>query len=222
MSRRTTRRDSQRVAGAEALRSPGEALPGASEDSSPGHPSDSSPGHPSTTLPRPPGAFLKRWLILAAVGVLVVGLGLAATMKWEGWPFAATASRPKEESLIDRFARLHNDRDAAAVDLLGPPAVFDEELISEAEAERRVADFCLRSPLAFVEVLPGEPDGKAQRPVKDRFTLVTKGAVRTSSLRTRAETGGVFAGHYQLTNPDVVVEIRGGKIVGVKTVLPER
>jgi hypothetical protein len=125
--------------------------------------------------------------------------------------------------LADFAARLKDDPEAARR-MLGPAAVFDLEPVSEDEAERRAADFYLRAKgLKVIDVLEGVPDGQGKQvPTPGKYTLVTKGLVTTPPQRLKTKTGVDDPRHGNLANPDVIVEIRDGKIVALRTELPMR
>jgi hypothetical protein len=123
------------------------------------------------------------------------------------------ASRRAEEeglSLCRRFADLRNAHDAGADALLGPAVKAPADPISAEEAEGIDADTFLRlDNLHVVEV---------RRDVAGRFLLVTKGAATGEPLRVRSGNE-VNRRQRVMTNPALVVEVRDGKIHGVRAQL---
>lgn len=177
-----------------------------------------------TTLDRPrepvqaPRSYIL--LHLGVTAALLVGVVAAAYTLW--WREAPPEAAPAE--IVQQFARLHTTDRAAALRLLGPEKVFGETPVPEAEAEPYFADHLLRSPrLEVVKVLPGEPDGNRQKPVLGRFTVVTKAPImRTPTLKVRRASGEVWGQDQQIMNPDIVVEVRDGRIIALRTELPLR
>ena len=103
---------------------------------------------------------------------------------------------------------------------LGTAAEFDDEPVSEEEAEARYADYYLRMKGLFVRgVVAGEPGGDGEiREAPGRYTLATKAQGSTPPLRIRNGAGEVEApARLFIMNPTLVVEVREGKIHGVRT-----
>lgn len=170
----------------------------------------------------PPGGASRAYLHLSLTVALLIGVVVAAYALW-----SRTGEAPKEqaaEEILTQFARLHATDREAALRLLGPEMVFGPEPVSEAKAETYYADHLLRSPrLEVVKVLPGEPDGKVQKTSRGKFTLVTRSPiVRTPTLRVLRANGEVWGQDQQIMSPDIVVEVRDGKIVALRTELPLR
>jgi hypothetical protein len=120
-----------------------------------------------------------------------------------------------EEVLCDRFAHLHNAGDPAAEALLGRVPVVPDAPATSEEASRLQADFFLRAPIEILQVAP-----ERGRPVSPtgRFVFVTKGNVAAPTLQERTSTG-VERSQRTMSNPDLVVEVRDGKIYGVRAEL---
>ena len=71
-----------------------------------------------------------------------------------------------------------------------------------------------------MEALPGEPDGNGkQRAAKGRYTILTKGPVSSPHLVVRDDKGVAKRGQLLMLDPDLVVEVRNGKICGVRSEL---
>jgi hypothetical protein len=178
---------------------------------------------------------MQRWLILLALGAAAIGIFLLAVDYRPGRtsifprprkaPTARLAAQPwvprtEDERLLDQFVKLHNARDRSAVQHLGPMPVFGEEPVSEKDAEPLQTDYFLRSELRIVDVWRGEPDGAGgQRAAPGRYTLVTKGGVATPYFRVRTDKGIDPPSQLVMNNPDLVVEVRDGKVRGVKSEL---
>jgi hypothetical protein len=174
------------------------------------------------------------WL---AVGLLVpLGLGVAVFFASRGterptgsrasadapgrWVPPEWAPASAEDRLIDAFVRGRRAGDRKALGLLGSPPVPAGPAVSEAEAEVLQADSFLRADLKIVEVWPGEPDGTGrQKPAPGLYTLVTKGANVSPPLAVRVGDKVVPPSQRFMTNPDLVVEVRGGKIYAVRAEL---
>jgi hypothetical protein len=186
------------------------------------------PEHPPGAAPG--SSSLLRWLVLVGVVGAAVGVAVVVTHSREeapsqgGVPRGARGWKPEEgekltetEEVVDRFMRLHKGKDKAALDLLGPAPVFDENPVSEKEADARATDHFLRGKLRILDWWRGEPDGKGgQRPKANHFTLVTKGNVSSPPMRIRTDKGVEGPSQTHLTNPDLIVLVRDGKIHGVR------
>lgn len=124
----------------------------------------------------------------------------------EPWKIEAWKPASEDDKLIDRFMTLHNRQDKKAADLLAPlPA---KEPANEAESEQKDAGAFLRmSKVRILKVWRGEPDPKAEgkpRPAAGKYVLVTKG-------------GGKLPSGYMVTDPFVVVEVKGQSIQPLRT-----
>ncbi|MBY0233282.1 MAG: hypothetical protein K2W96_28715 [Gemmataceae bacterium] len=155
---------------------------------------------------------------LPYVPILVLSLLVAAFVAWWCWPVPG-ASEGEQRDLLRRFAALvrKGDREEA-LSLLPPEEAFPEEEISAEEAERLLAAWFLRLPnLRVTEVLRGEPDGEGkQKPTPGRWTLGTKTGAGSPPHRVKGDTRPASVAK---VNPDLVVEVRGGKIIAVRTEL---
>jgi hypothetical protein len=126
--------------------------------------------------------------------------------------------RSAEDRVIDEFVRRHRDGDPKAVDLLGTAPVFGDEMVSEAEAERRETDHFLRSSLEIVDIWRGEPTGQGpQKPVPGLYTLVARGGVFAPALQVDYGDGKPSPRQRTMHNPDLIVEVRDGKVRGVRS-----
>lgn len=133
--------------------------------------------------------------------------------KWEPEPWAPAS---EADRLVDRFVALKKAADAAAHDLLGGKALAEGEVIGEADLEPRATDTFLRQPLTLTAIYRGEPDG--QRATPDRYTLTGVGPVRTPIFRVRWANGDEGPSSSFITKDfELVVEVRGGKIHGVRS-----
>jgi hypothetical protein len=115
----------------------------------------------------------------------------------------------KPDPVCEQFMQLKNAQDPAADDLLGPLPQVPTNPVTDEEADRLDAEFILHSPLWIAAARPetvanGEPA---------RCVLVVKG---TFSCRSLLIQGGQGLSQRHLVNPDVIVEIRDGKIYGVR------
>jgi hypothetical protein len=123
-----------------------------------------------------------------------------------------------DEMLCDRFARLHNAGDPAAASLLGRVPVVPDGPLSSEEVNRWQADWFLREPVEILRVGPerrsqGKPAG-----LTGRFVFVTKGNVAAPTLQERTPSG-VERSQRTMSNPDLMVEVRDGKVYGVRAEL---
>jgi hypothetical protein len=134
-------------------------------------------------------------------------------------PLEVFTPQTKEEALLEQFVKLRQANNKSAFDLLGPAPVFDENVaVSQKEAERLQTDFFLRGDLEFTEIRRGEPDGEGdQVPAPGHYTLVTKGSISAPRMRVGNDTE---ASQEHATNLGLIVEVRDGKIHGIRHSLP--
>jgi hypothetical protein len=111
----------------------------------------------------------------------------------------------------EQFMALKNAGDPNANDLLGPAPSVPSAPVSEEEADRLDADYILHGPLHILEVRRQDNgDGPP------RCLLVTEGAYTCPKVPIR---GGGEPASRHLGNPDLLVEVRDGKIYGVRVQL---
>ncbi len=109
-----------------------------------------------------------------------------------------------------RFADLKNAHDAAAESLLGPAVSVPAGAVAADEAQRIDADtFLRRDTLRVVDV---------RRDAPGRFLLVTQGSATGEPLSVRSGDA-VSRSQRVMTNPALVVEVRDGKIHGLRAQL---
>jgi hypothetical protein len=148
----------------------------------------------------------RSWVVWLVVAVVVAGAGGAA---WVSYGRA-----PDGQALCEQFAQLKNAGDPAAEDLLGPALAVPQDPIFPEQAEPINADALLRGPgLRVVKVRPDRsaPDGH-------RFLLVTQGGSAGPVMHVRS---GQTVDRVQkvVSNPELVVEVRDGKLYGVRVQL---
>jgi hypothetical protein len=146
------------------------------------------------------------------LGLAVVALLVAGVVAYyhDATPGEAASA---ELELCRRFMALKNDHDPAANDLLGPTRPAPQEAVSQEEADRLDADAFLRGEFRVADVRPaGTAEG-------NRFLLVMKGSGVGDVLRVRS---GDKVDRVQrvVRDPALLVEVRDGKIYGVKSQLP--
>jgi hypothetical protein len=120
---------------------------------------------------------------------------------------------------VDWFAALKKAVDAAAEDVLGGRPLTEGEVINEAELEARATDTFLRQRFTLTAIYRGEPDGQGgQRNTANRYTLAGVGPVRSPIIRIRWAHGDEGPSSSFITKElELVVEVRGGKIHGVRS-----
>jgi len=108
--------------------------------------------------------------------------------------------------VLREFVRLKNIGDDRAHELLAETPAKLKGPVSEEEAARLDAIYLLSKKLEILEVKP--------RP-KSQYVLVVRGVFDTEPLQVQS-TNGVQRWQRSLFDPDITVEIRDGKIHGVK------
>jgi hypothetical protein len=142
--------------------------------------------------------------------------GQLGNKKWEPEPWVPSSEADK---LIDRFVALKKVGDPGADALLGGKALTEEQVIDEADVERLSTDTYLRQPLKALAIHRGEPDGRGgQKAAANRYTLACQGPIQTPPFRVRDARGEALLTRDLITGPgELVVEVRGGKIHGVRS-----
>jgi hypothetical protein len=171
-----------------------------------------------TTAPTPTSAELpdsrERWLWYLLVGTVAV-VAVACVVLW--WPGGPEEKEPAIDPTCEEFARLKNDGDPGANDLLSPMPAIPFEPVTEAEAARLDADIVLHRDFKVNRVTPLPSTGSGHR----RYVLWLQGGLCSETFTVRTADGKLERGQRMLTNPDVIVEVRDGKIYGVKAMLHE-
>jgi hypothetical protein len=145
----------------------------------------------------------KRCYRLASI-IAVAGLLMAAC--------AGCAAKP--DPLCERFAQLKNAGDPQAEELLGPLPPVPADPISDDEADRLDAEFLLHAKLQILGVWPEPgPAGQGQPP---RCRLALNGSY---ACRPLLIDGSPRPSQRVLVNPDLIVEVRDGKVCGVRVQL---
>jgi hypothetical protein len=156
-----------------------------------------------------------------AFGLLAVALGLAFAPGCVPGPPTLPLTPPvtprtlteEEEKVCREFIRLKNAKDSAANELLGPAPMVSDEPVSPEEAQRLLTDCFLRGDYEITDLWsPNATAGSASPPV----ILVTKGDPKVMRLRIRTPTG-VDVVDRSILNPDLMVEVRDGKIYGIRS-----
>jgi hypothetical protein len=115
-----------------------------------------------------------------------------------------------EDRLCDEFRRLRNAGDPGADELLGRVPAVPAAAVTPEEAGRLETDYFLRTEgLRILEVR-----AEAAPEAAPRYRLVTKGSVAAETLTVRTPAGDQRS-QRTMSNPDLVVEVRGGKLFGV-------
>jgi hypothetical protein len=113
---------------------------------------------------------------------------------------------PPELELCQRWTTLKNARDPKAEELLAPKPSAPEQPISPDEAERIQTTCFLHQDIRILSI---------RLTASNRLLLVAKGSVSAPKLEVRT-TKGVDRGQRIMLDPDLIVEVRDGKIHGVR------
>lgn len=152
------------------------------------------------------------------ITALSVTMGVAIVLVLAtGAALAYFLPRPSaEERLLRRFSALKNADDARAAELLGPVPTAPEGRVSREEAQRLDAEFLLRRPFRIHAVRSLKRTDGQTEPV--RFKLVVKGGLASEPLLVAGEDR---PSQRVLYNPDIIVEVRDGKLHGIRAQLHE-
>jgi hypothetical protein len=181
----------------------------------------------------------RRQLLVSCLAVVLLGAGVLslagcgrqiddvdspgkgqAAYAGAGWssarPLAPQDADSPDARLCRRFMDLKNAGDPQADGLLGPAPAVPAAAVAPAEADRLEAEFMLRQPFRVREV----GRDAAAPAAAGRFVLVVDGSV--ASERVAVETPkGTETRQRAMWSPDLVVEVRDGKIHGVRPQLHE-
>jgi hypothetical protein len=125
-----------------------------------------------------------------------------AAARWAPWTKAPDTA---EERICVQFLQLKNAGDPAADQLLGPAPAVPAAPVSPEGAERLQTDFFLRQDFRVVGTGRDQQTGA---PV-----LYTKGNVSAPTLAVKTGAG-VETAQRTMSNPDLLIEVRDGRIVG--------
>jgi hypothetical protein len=118
----------------------------------------------------------------------------------------------KEDRLVDAFRKARNE-DAKSTLHLAPHPVFDDKPVSEAEWEALQASYILHRVRQVVAIRKGEPGKSADwLDTRGRYTLTTRVGVATPKVAVKVGDRVEAPSTLLITDPDIVVEVRWGKI----------
>lgn len=173
-------------------------------------------GKSQTERPPPPAAG--RRIVWAIGGLVIVVAGAVAGMFLMNWYLMNWYWYVREpEALVRQFAEYRNAGDQRADALLGPPPVVPARAVSREKAARLDAEFILRQPLRIDAVRPRPPEPGQDWSVP-RFKLVAKGSAASERMLVEGDSS---PSQRTLYNPDIIVEVRDGRIYGVRAQLHE-
>jgi hypothetical protein len=157
--------------------------------------------HSQTTPPAP--RRLAWWVV--APSALVVG-GLLTALAFIGCE-AKSQDEAEPGGVCALFVERKNAGDPKADDLLGPAPAVPDHPVSRADADRLETDFFLRQDFTIDHVRHGKSTGQ--------LVLVAKGNVAAPRLEIQ-DGASLDSEQRTMSNPDLTVEVRGGRIVGVE------
>jgi hypothetical protein len=131
-------------------------------------------------------------------------------------PLAPQDADSPEVRLCRQFMDLKNAGDPQADRLLAPAPAVPETAVAPAEADRLDAEVMLRQPFHVQEV----GRDAAAPGAAGRFVLVVNGSVAAGRVVVRTPTGEETR-QRAMWSPDLVVDVREGKIHGVRPQLHE-
>jgi hypothetical protein len=121
------------------------------------------------------------------------------------------AAMPIDDRLCQQYARLKNAGDPAADDLLAAAPDANAKVVDAEDKDAFDAAWVLRAPCKVLDVRHDH-----SKPGTARFVLVLHGGATTPEVAV-AKAGSIGRPSQRtLMNPDVLVEVREGKIVPIK------
>jgi hypothetical protein len=146
---------------------------------------------------------------IAVIGLLVF-VWLDDSRK--GAPPDSWAPVTAEDRVCDDFMQKRKAGDPAAASLLTSlPVVDGTKPFSTAEAERTETDFFLQDPDLKVTDI--------RRTAENGYVFVTEGNVAAPRLQVKGADGKMRTEQRTMSNPDLYVEVRDGRIHGVRAEL---
>ncbi len=143
------------------------------------------------------GLDCRRWLRFALAAWVSIAL-VVGCQKDRGTPAAMQLSK--------RYQALKNAGDSAADALLVPMPTVPAKPVSPEEAERIQTECFLHQDIRILSIRADSPH---------RLVLTTKGNVSAPTLQVQTAKG-VDRVQRTMANPDLIVEVRGGRIHGVR------
>ena len=132
------------------------------------------------------------------------------------------APTTEADRLVDAFRTARNE-DAESSLNLAPDPVFDDKPVGENEGEAMHAAYILHRVRKIVEISAGEPvKGGGWWDTPRRYTLATRG--QYSAPKVAIEIAGRVQTPASLfiIDPDIVVEVRDGKIHALRAEMPRK
>jgi hypothetical protein len=125
----------------------------------------------------------------------------------------------EDELLCEQFMKLKNAGDPKAADLLGRVPVATDAPLAKADMDRLQTDFFLRDTIQVLSVTAEvNLSGRRAGLPPGCLVLVTHGNVAAPTL-TEQTAQGTERSQRTMSNPDLIVEVRDGKIYGVRAEL---
>jgi hypothetical protein len=180
---------------------------------------------PTPTLP-PPVPF---WRVVALPTLA------AAALVASVWFYLKTPEQPNrvvltgrptsgpitdEFRLVDAF-RTSRNADAKSTLNLAPEPVFDDKPVGEEEGEAMHATYILHRVREVVDISAGEPvKGGGWLDTPRRYTLATRGQYNAPKVAVEIAGRVQSPASLFIIDPDIVVEVRDGKIHALRTEMP--
>ena len=126
----------------------------------------------------------------------------------------------EEDHLVEAFTTARN-KDMKATTNLAPDPTFDDKPVSEAEGDAKQSHHLLHRAKKIIAIHAGEPgEDKNWLNTPHRYTLTTR--LEGSTPKVAVQVGNRVATPSSLfiINPDIIVEVRDGKIHALRAELP--
>lgn len=141
------------------------------------------------------------------------------TSRSRTWPTWAPTT--EDDNKVDAFIRQRGDNSTGGTALLAPDPRFDENTpVTQKEADAMHAGFFLHRCAKVIKVRSGEPDSESGwLTTPNRYTLAVQVTGVTPQLRIKSGEKVDFPSRLSIVDPDIVVEIRDGKIFALRAEL---
>jgi hypothetical protein len=162
-------------------------------------------------------------VVLLVVAVAVAAAGLFFLGGLSGWRLPghgvldtpATLPESPEEQLCRTFMAVKNAGDPRAAEFLDPAPAVPAAPVSQAEANVLDAEFILHGTYQVLSVRPLRPGASDRGNGLPRFVLVLRGGGVSEKLLIR-DGNKVEASQRFVKDPDLIVEVRDGKLHGLE------
>ena len=125
----------------------------------------------------------------------------------------------EEDRFVDAFRKARNEDGKSTLNL-APDPVFDDKPVSEVERDAKQSHYILHRVRQVIAIRAGEPGkGTDWLDTPHRYTLTTRVSGTTPKVAVKVGDRVGFPTELSIMHPDIVVEVREGKIHAMRAEL---